>query len=102
MNKSKMSWGATAYTPIISFNQPPFGFHERIQPSDYPTCPENPYSAAEELKSDVQTVFDTQYAQRGGGRENFIGKLMKETEFDMTFIVMLLVLSIVFYYMFAR
>ena len=53
-----MSWGATAFTPMISYNTPPFGFAERIQPSDFATCPENPWVAAENLKQDMQSYFD--------------------------------------------
>ena len=52
-----MSWGATAFTPMISFNNPPFGFAERITPPDFPTCPENPYSATDELKESIDKIF---------------------------------------------
>ena len=45
-----MSWGATAFTPIVMYNEPPFGFHEVQNPSDFPTCPENPYVSTFNLK----------------------------------------------------
>lgn len=52
-----MSWGATAFTPLITYNHPPFGFTERQNPSDYPTCPENPYSATENIKEATDQMF---------------------------------------------
>ena len=42
-----MSWGATAYTPIIVYNNPPFGFHEVINPPDFKVCNENPWITGE-------------------------------------------------------
>ena len=52
-----MSWGATAFTPIITYNTPPFGFHERTQSSDFSTCPENPWSGSENLKEAINEIF---------------------------------------------
>lgn len=49
-----MSWGATAFTPIITYNTPPFGFAERPNPSDFPTCPEDPYAGAENIKERIK------------------------------------------------
>jgi hypothetical protein len=49
-----MSWGSTAFTPIITYNTPPFGFEERPNPSDFPTCPEDPYSGSENLKDRIK------------------------------------------------
>lgn len=66
-----MSWGATAFTPLISYNAPPFGFAERIQSPDFPTCPENPWIAAEKLKEDLKSYFDTT-TNKGKGIESFI------------------------------
>ena len=52
-----MSWGATAFTPIVTYNTPPFGFEERQNPSDFGTCPSDPYSATENLKEDIRHLF---------------------------------------------
>lgn len=56
-----MSWGATAFTPIITYNSPPFGFHEVINPPDFKVCNENPWVSGERMKRDIQdTLKDTQ------------------------------------------
>ena len=57
-----MSWGATAFTPIITYNTPPFGFEERPNPSDFGTCPEDPYSGSENLKEDIKHLFKLEKA----------------------------------------
>lgn len=44
----------TAYTPIISYNAPPFGFEERPNPPDFSVCPEDPYAATENLKNEIK------------------------------------------------
>ena len=49
-----MSWGATAYTPIITYNEPPFGFSEQPNPTDFPTCNQNPWSTGQRVKRDIQ------------------------------------------------
>lgn len=54
-----MSWGSTAFTPIITHNTPPFGFHERQNPSDFATCPDDPYVGAENLKEDIKELYRT-------------------------------------------
>ena len=51
-----MSWGATAFTPIIVHNEPPFGFAEKPQDSDYPTCPEDPYSGTRNIKDNIKLM----------------------------------------------
>lgn len=76
-----MSWGATAFTPMISYNTPPFGFHERIQPPDFSTCPENPWSAAENLKEDIKQLNDN-HSHRMQTSENFIGNPFNSTGID--------------------
>ena len=48
-----MSWGATAYTPIRTYNTPPFGFHEVITPPDFKVCNENPWSSADNMKDAI-------------------------------------------------
>lgn len=70
-----MSWGATAFTPMISFNTPPFGFAERNQPSDFTTCPENPWVAAENLKADFQSYFDEKHNNSHNVLEPFSNSL---------------------------
>ena len=55
-----MSWGATAFTPIVTYNTPPFGFEERTNPNDFGTCPEDPYSGTEHLKEDIRHLFKLQ------------------------------------------
>jgi len=52
-----MSWGATAYTPIVTYNEPPFGFHEVITPTDYKRCNEDPYIGSEQLKEELNERF---------------------------------------------
>jgi hypothetical protein len=51
-----MSWGATAFSPIVTYNTPPFGFAERPNLSDFPTCPEDPYSGAENIKDKIKEL----------------------------------------------
>lgn len=46
----------TAYTPIITYNTPPFGFAERPNLSDFPTCPEDPYSGTENIKERIKEL----------------------------------------------
>ena len=55
-----MSWGATAFTPIVTYNTPPFGFAERPNPSDFPTCPEDPYSGADNIKERIKEFSNNQ------------------------------------------
>ena len=73
-----MSWGATAFTPIISYNAPPFGFEERQNLHDYPTCPENPYISTEKLKREFAKVLSTQPISNCS-RESFIGDLFSKS-----------------------
>lgn len=69
-----MSWGSTSYTPMITYNNPPFGFHEHPQPPDFPTCPENPYSGAKNIKEDIRQIFDSKLETFGNpiGPDNTI------------------------------
>ena len=59
-----MSWGATAYTPIVTNNEPPFGFHEVPNPSDFPTCNQNPWGTADRLKDKIHTALKQQEYER--------------------------------------
>lgn len=59
-----MSWGATAYTPIITYNEPPFGFAEQPNPTDFPTCNQNPWSTAQRMKRDIQDGLKEQENRR--------------------------------------
>ena len=52
-----MTWGATAYTPIVTYNQPPFGFHEITNPPNYARCNKNPYLGTELLKAHLRDRF---------------------------------------------
>lgn len=52
-----MSWGTYANTPILTYNQPPFGFAETITPPDFPTCSAEPYKGTEQLKADLNAKF---------------------------------------------
>lgn len=49
-----MSWGATAYTPIITRNEPPFGFAENPNPPDFKTCNTNPWASGDMNKEEIQ------------------------------------------------
>ncbi len=59
-----MSWGATAYTPIITYNNPPFGFHEVINPPDFKTCNENPWISGEKMKREIQDALKDAQVKR--------------------------------------
>jgi len=52
-----MSGGATGYTPIVTYNEPPFGFHEVLTPTDYKRCNEDPYIGTEQLKEELNERF---------------------------------------------
>jgi len=53
-----MSWGSTGFTPIVTYNQPPFGFHEVQNPPDFPVCNSNPYIATDYLKDNINRSCD--------------------------------------------
>ncbi len=59
-----MSWGATAFTPMITYNQPPFGFAEKQTVPDFPTCNVNPWSTAERVRRDIQDGLKVQEDRR--------------------------------------
>lgn len=59
-----MSWGSTAYTPIVTRNQPPFGFAEVINPPDFPTCASDPYIATAYLKAELDDAFRSREANQ--------------------------------------
>jgi hypothetical protein len=88
-----MSWGATAYTPIISYNEPPFGFCERPNMPDYPVCTENPYIGAENIKREFKRVLQ-QRPSKGCLQENFVGQLVDS---NVNWIFVLLVCLIIFF-----
>ena len=56
-NTSNMSWGSTAFTPIVTRNQPPFGFHETINPPDFKVCNQNPWGTGERMKREIQDAL---------------------------------------------
>jgi hypothetical protein len=55
--KNTMSWGATAFTPIIMYNEPPFGYDEGQNPPDFPRCISNPYKNDFILKDQLDRLF---------------------------------------------
>ena len=69
-----MSWGATAYTPLVTYNEPPFGFHEVITPTDYKRCNEDPYRGTEDLKDALNARFDDLKAKRAERRRRELGQ----------------------------
>ena len=52
-----MSWGSTAFTPIVTRNVPPFGFHEVINPPDFKICNQNPWGTGERMKREIQDAM---------------------------------------------
>lgn len=66
-----MTWGSTAYTPIISYNSPPFGFEERANPPDFNVCPEDPYAATENLKNQIKHMSRINNNKNGEVQEFF-------------------------------
>ena len=52
-----MALASTAFTPIVTRNEPPFGFHEVITPTDFKRCNENPYIGTEKLKEELSARF---------------------------------------------
>lgn len=59
-----MSWGATAYTPIVTENVPPFGFAENPNPPDFKTCNVNPWATGDQLREDIQSKLLIDAARR--------------------------------------
>ena len=88
-----MSWGATAYTPIISYNEPPFGFEERPNMPDYPVCNSNPYIGAENIKRLFKIALNKKPSQ-GCLQENFVGRVHYSTT---NWIFVLLVCLIIYF-----
>ena len=52
-----MSWGSTAFTPIVMRNTPPHGFHEVINPPDFKVCNQNPWGTGERMKREIQDAL---------------------------------------------
>lgn len=60
-----MSWGSTAFTPIVTRNVPPFGFHEVINPPDFKVCNQNPWGTGDRMKQEIQdTLKLNEYRRR--------------------------------------
>lgn len=66
-----MSWGATSYGPLITLNTPPFGFSEISDAPDFPTCPENPWSASDQIKEVIKEVSLTSPRAQATLKEGF-------------------------------
>lgn len=62
-----MTWGNTAYTPIVTYNQPPFGFHEVQHPPDFPRCFGNPYKNTYVYKNSLDKMFKKRFGTRYKG-----------------------------------
>ena len=100
-----MSWGATAFTPIVTYNTPPFGFEERSNPSDFGTCPEDPYSVSENLKDDIRHLFtiEKEIYPYSNFRENFVSKEENQSEKKSTIftfynvVLFIMVMSLLYY-----
>jgi hypothetical protein len=98
-----MSWGATAFTPIVTYNTPPFGFEERSNPSDFGTCPDNPYSGSENLKDDIRHLFqvEEQISPYSNFTEHFVSnetESEKSTIFTFYNIVLFIMVMGLLYY----
>ena len=91
-----MSWGATAFTPIITYNTPPFGFEERPNPSDFGTCPEDPYSASENLKENISHLFKLKDATIPYSPLEPLREFFGETKTIFTFYNVVLFVMVVF------
>lgn len=88
-----MSWGATAFTPIISYNNPPFGFAERPNNSDFPTCPEDPWSGTDNLKDSIDRLF------RKRDRPDTVESFMNlSNNSNKNILIVLILLAILFFY----
>ena len=107
-----MSWGATGYTPIVTYNEPPFGFHEVIQPADYERCNQNPYIATDLLKMRLNKKFEnlmedddddvqpthTNCCNEWPLRETFELSKGKESVTKINWILVLFVLGLMYYF----
>lgn len=65
-----MSWGSTAYTPIVIRNTPPFGFHETQTPPDFTVCNQNPWITGELMKRAIQDKLKQQKTQKTQKTQN--------------------------------
>jgi hypothetical protein len=61
-----MSWGSTSYTPIVTRNEPPFGFAESQNPPDFPVSVINPYIATDYLKQRIEDLTNSSGDLRSG------------------------------------
>lgn len=77
-----MSWGATAFTPIVTHNVPPFGFHEAINPPDFKVCNENPWGTGERMKREIQDALKFEEYRR---RLNISDKRDIELGYDLDY-----------------
>ena len=81
-----MSWGATGYTPIRVFNEPPFGFDEVINPPDFPVCNENPWGTGDRIKSEIQErLREAQHKRNAFGDEQYEWDMGYDYDWCMTY-----------------
>lgn len=83
----------TAYTPIISYNTPPFGFEERANPPDFNVCPEDPYAATENLKNDIKHMTRIANNKKDFTKEFFSYNL---NEPNNTILIIIIILAMLF------
>jgi hypothetical protein len=106
-----MSWGSTAYTPIIAYNEPPFGFAETITPPDFRTNNEDPWSSTDELKAELSARFSQFEKARAAAAENFEcaplpldsgAGARKNIRHELTNWLFVLLATVVFYFVLNR
>lgn len=77
-----MSWGATGFTPIVTYNVPPFGFAELPTMPDFKVCNENPWSTADRVKADIQDALLVQEYRKSLHSKGLDGPLLGEPKYD--------------------
>ena len=66
-NRLEGFWGSTGWTPVKNRLYPsyPFGWHGRIQKTDFPRCQTDPYNNANYLKAQVAPLDNVKPARIG-------------------------------------
>lgn len=77
-----MSWGSTAFTPIVTRNEPPFGFHEVITPPDFKVNNQNPWTTGDRVKREIQDKLKMQEYRK---KLNTTNKSDFELGYDMDY-----------------
>ncbi len=98
-----MSWGATGFTPIVTNNNPPFGFHEVITPPDFKTNPADPWISTDQLKADLSTRFAQLNKEQQQQRQHQLAGLIepfqsrRRSTKHILFIVLLIIIGLVIF-----